>query len=193
MTVEIGHFALVLALAVSLVQFILPLIGVRAGDLALMRLADRAAGLQFLLVGIAFACLTAAYLGSDFSVRNVYENSHSLKPTIYKLSGVWGNHEGSLLLWVLILSLSGAAVAAFGQGIPDRLRSLTLSVQASVAIAFLLFMVLTSNPFDRLLPRPSRGVTSIRCCRIPASRSIRRCSMWAMSGSRSLSPSPSRR
>ncbi len=91
MTVEIGHFALVLALAVSLVQFILPLIGVRAGDLALMQLlADRAAGLQFLLVGIAFACLTAAYLGSDFSVRNVYENSHSLKPTIYKLSGVWG-------------------------------------------------------------------------------------------------------
>ncbi len=157
MIVEIGHFALILALAVSLLQMALPLLGVRAGDVALMRIADRAAGLQFLLVGIAFGCLAASYLGSDFSVRNVYENSHSLKPMIYKLSGVWGNHEGSLLLWVLILSLSGAAVAAFGQGIPDRLRSLTLSVQASVAIAFLLFMVLTSNPFDRLLPAPFEG------------------------------------
>ena len=157
MTVEFGHFALVLALAVSLIQLALPLIGARSNDLTLMRLADRAASLQFLLVGIAFACLTASYLGSDFSVRNVYENSHSLKPMIYKLSGVWGNHEGSLLLWVLILALSGAAVAAFGQGIPDRLRALTLAVQASVAVAFLLFLLLTSNPFDRLLPAPFEG------------------------------------
>jgi len=157
MTVEVGHFALVLALAVSLVQLALPLWGARIGDIALLRLADRAAGLQFLLVGIAFACLTASYLGSDFSVRNVYENSHSLKPWIYKLSGVWGNHEGSLLLWALILALSGAAVAAFGQGIPDRLRALTLSVQASVAVAFILFLLLTSNPFDRLLPAPFEG------------------------------------
>jgi cytochrome c-type biogenesis protein CcmF len=157
MTVEIGHFALVLSLAVATVQFALPLAGARRGDLVLMRLADRAALLQFLLVGIAFGCLTAAYLGSDFSVRNVFENSHSLKPWIYKISGVWGNHEGSLLLWVLILALSGAAVAAFGQGIPDRLRALTLSVQASVAVAFLLFMIFTSNPFDRLLPAPFEG------------------------------------
>jgi cytochrome c-type biogenesis protein CcmF len=157
MTVEIGHFALVLALAVSVVQMGVPFIGARRNDVVLMRLADRAAGLQFLLVGISFACLTAAYLGSDFSVRNVYENSHSLKPLIYKFSGVWGNHEGSLLLWALILALSGAAVAAFGQGIPDRLRSLTLAVQASVAVAFLLFMLFTSNPFDRLFPAPFEG------------------------------------
>jgi len=157
MTVEIGHFALVLALAVALVQVALPLLGARRGDAALMGLADRAAGLQFLLTGIAFGCLTAAYLGSDFSVRNVYENSHSLMPWIYRVSGVWGNHEGSLLLWVLILALSGSAVAAFGQSIPLRLRSLTLSTQAAIAVAFLLFMLFTSNPFERLAPAPFEG------------------------------------
>ncbi len=157
MTVELGHFALVLALAVSALQVALPWLGARRGDPVLMGLADRAAGLQFLLVGLAFSSLTAAYVGSDFSVRNVYENSHSLKPLVYRISGVWGNHEGSLLLWVLILALSGAAVAAFGQGIPVRLRALTLSVQASVAVAFLLFMLLTSNPFDRIAPPPFEG------------------------------------
>ncbi len=157
MIVELGHFALVLALAVATVQWLVPWVGVRRGDAMLMQLADRAALLQFLLLGISFACLTNAYLGSDFSVRNVFENSHSLKPLIYKLSGVWGNHEGSMLLWILILALSGAAVAAFGQGIPPRLRALVLSVQASVGIAFLLFIILTSNPFDRLFPVPFEG------------------------------------
>jgi cytochrome c-type biogenesis protein CcmF len=122
-----------------------------------MLFGDRAALLQFLLVGVAFGCLSALYLASDFSVRNVYENSHSLKPFIYKLSGVWGNHEGSLLLWSLILALSGGAVAAFGQGVPPRLRALTLGVQATVSVAFLLFMIFTSNPFDRLAPPPLEG------------------------------------
>ncbi len=157
MSIEIGHFALVLSLAVAILQMLLPVAGVRFGDSGLMRLADRAAALQFLLVGIAFACLTAAYLSSDFSVRNVFENSHSLKPLIYKFSGVWGNHEGSMLLWVLILALSGAAVAAFGQGIPLKLRANVLSVQASISVAFLLFTLFTSNPFERLLPPPLEG------------------------------------
>jgi cytochrome c-type biogenesis protein CcmF len=157
MTVEIGHFALVLALAVAVVQFAIPLVGAQRNDGVLMRLGDRAALLQFLLVGFAFASLAAAYLGSDFSVRNVYENSHSLMPPIFKLSGTWGNHEGSMLLWVLILALSGAAVAAFGQNIPDRLRANVLSVQASISIAFLLFMIFTSNPFDRVFPVPLEG------------------------------------
>ncbi|MFM9974330.1 MAG: heme lyase CcmF/NrfE family subunit [Beijerinckiaceae bacterium] len=157
MSVEIGHFALVLSLAVAILQMLLPVAGVRFGDSGLMRLADRAAALQFLLVGIAFACFTAAYLSSDFSVRNVFENSHSLKPLIYKFSGVWGNHEGSMLLWVLILALSGAAVAAFGQGIPLKLRANVLSVQASISVAFLLFTLFTSNPFERLLPPPLEG------------------------------------
>jgi cytochrome c-type biogenesis protein CcmF len=157
MIVEIGHFVLVLALAVATVQCLLPWYGVRRGDAGLMQLADRAALLQFLLLGISFACLTHAYVASDFSVRNVFENSHSLKPLIYKFSGVWGNHEGSMLLWILILAFSGAAVAAFGQGIAPRLRALVLCVQASVGIAFLLFIILTSNPFDRLFPVPFEG------------------------------------
>ncbi len=157
MTAEIGHFALVLALAVAALQMGVPLLGARRGDPLLMRFADRAALTQFLLVGVAFGCLTALYLSSDFSVRNVFENSHSLKPTIYKLSGVWGNHEGSLLLWSLILALSGAAVAAFGQGLPPRLRALALAAQGAVCLAFLLFMVFTSNPFERLAPPPFEG------------------------------------
>jgi cytochrome c-type biogenesis protein CcmF len=157
MTAEIGHFALVLALAVCVLQALVPWLGVRRGDAVLMRFGDRAALTQFLLVGISFGCLTAVYLSSDFSVRNVFENSHSLKPLIYKLSGVWGNHEGSLLLWSLILALSAGAVAAFGQGVPPRLRALTLSVHAMVSVAFLLFMIFTSNPFDRLLPTPFEG------------------------------------
>ena len=157
MSIELGHFALVLALAVAVVQMLLPWLGVQRGDTVLMRLGDRAATLQFLLVGLAFASLAAAYLGSDFSVRNVFENSHSLMPVLFKFSGTWGNHEGSMLLWVLILALSGAAVAAFGQGIPERLRALVLSVQASIAIAFLLFILFTSNPFERLFPVPFEG------------------------------------
>jgi cytochrome c-type biogenesis protein CcmF len=157
MTAEIGHFALVLALAVAALQAAAPWIGVRRADAVLMRFGDRAALIQFLLVGVAFSCLAALYLTSDFSVRNVFENSHSLKPLLYKLSGVWGNHEGSLLLWSLILALSGAAVAAFGQGVPPRLRALVLSVQAMVSLAFLLFMLFTSNPFERLTPPPFEG------------------------------------
>jgi cytochrome c-type biogenesis protein CcmF len=157
MSVEIGHFALILALAVSLFQMLMPQIGLRRGDAALMQFADRAALVQFLLIGLSFACLTTAYLNSDFSVRNVFENSHSLKPLIYKFSGVWGNHEGSLLLWVLILALSGAAIAAFGQGMPLRLRNNVLSVQASISVAFLLFILFTSNPFERLVPVPLEG------------------------------------
>jgi cytochrome c-type biogenesis protein CcmF len=157
MTAEIGHFALVLALAVAALQTVVPWLGVRRGDGVLMRFGDRAALMQFLLVGVSFGCLAALYLASDFSVRNVFENSHSLKPLLYKFSGVWGNHEGSLLLWSLILALSGAAVAAFGQGAPPRLRALVLAVQASVSVAFLLFMIFTSNPFERLMPPPFEG------------------------------------
>ncbi|MGL4242289.1 MAG: heme lyase CcmF/NrfE family subunit, partial [Beijerinckiaceae bacterium] len=157
MTAEIGHFALVLALAVAALQALVPWLGALRGDGVLMRFGDRAALVQFLLVGVSFGSLAALYLSSDFSVRNVFENSHSLKPLIYKLSGVWGNHEGSLLLWSLILALSGGAVAAFGQGVPPRLRALVLSVQAAVSIAFLLFMIFTSNPFERLPQPPFEG------------------------------------
>ena len=124
---ELGHFALILALAVALVQGTLPLIGASRGDVRLMALGRTAALTQAFLVILAFGALTQAYVTSDFSVANVVANSHSAKPLIYKISGVWGNHEGSMLLWALILSLFGAAVAVFGANLPDTLRSRVLA------------------------------------------------------------------
>jgi cytochrome c-type biogenesis protein CcmF len=157
MIVELGHFALVLAFLVCLVQMVLPAWGARIGEARLMRIGEPAALVQFGLLIVAFAALTHAYVTSDFSVANVYANSHSEKPLIYRISGVWGNHEGSMLLWVLILALFGAAVAAFGTNLPETLRANVLSVQASIALAFLLFILLTSNPFLRLDPVPADG------------------------------------
>ena len=103
-----------------------------------------------------FAALIACYVRSDFSVINVFENSHSAKPLIYKITGVWGNHEGSMLLWVFILALFGALVAAFGRNLPDRLKARVLEVQAWIAVAFELFILLTSNPFLRIRRRSRR-------------------------------------
>src|SRR5690606_28047190 len=115
------------------------------------------------------------------------------KPLLYKISGVWGNHEGSLLLWVLILTLFGAAVASFGRNLPAGLQARTLAVQGMISAGFLLFMLLTSNPFERMLPPPPDGTDLTRCSRTPVSPSIRPSSIWAMSASRSSFPSPSRR
>ncbi|MFM2443616.1 MAG: hypothetical protein RJB09_802, partial [Pseudomonadota bacterium] len=130
MIVEIGHYALVLALALAIVQGLAPLVGALRHDAPLMAMAQPAAVMQFLLIALSFAALTYAYVTSDFSVVNVFENSHSLKPLLYKFSGVWGNHEGSMLLWVLILALFGATVALFSRGMPDDLRALVLAVQS---------------------------------------------------------------
>ncbi|MDP6352679.1 MAG: heme lyase CcmF/NrfE family subunit [Alphaproteobacteria bacterium] len=157
MIAEIGHFALILALTVALVQATLPMIGAARDDGAWMALARPAAGVQWGCVVIAFAALTHAYVTSDFSVLNVANNSHSAKPLLYKISGVWGNHEGSLLLWVLILATFGGAVALFGGNLPPTLRARVLSVQALIAIGFLLFTLTTSNPFERLVPAPMDG------------------------------------
>ncbi len=157
MIAEIGHFALVLALAVAVFQFAVPLIGAQRGDVRLMQTAVPAALLQLTLIAIAFVVLMHAYVVSDFSLQNVVENSHSAKPLLYKISGVWGNHEGSMLLWVLILSTFGAAVALFGANLPLELKSRVLAVQGSIGAAFLLFSVLTSNPFNRLDPPPIEG------------------------------------
>ena len=158
-----------------------------------MGVAGPTALAQFAFVAFAFAALTACYVTSDFSVANVFENSHSAMPLIYKITGVWGNHEGSMLLWVLILALFGALVAIFGGNLPATLKANVLAVQSWIAAAFYLFILVTSNPFLRLRRRRSRAATSIRSCRTSASRSIRRCSISAMSVSRSPSPSPSRR
>jgi cytochrome c-type biogenesis protein CcmF len=157
MIVEAGHFALVLAFALALVQSVVPLAGARIGEMRLMAVGGPVALAGFALVGIAFAALTAAYIQSDFSVANVWENSHSLKPMLYKVTGTWGNHEGSMLLWVLILTFFGALVAAFGRNLPATLRANVLAVQGWIGAAFLLFILTTSNSFARLDPAPFEG------------------------------------
>lgn len=157
MIVELGHFALILGLMVALFQAIVPLVGAARGNVQWMRFAGPAALAQGVFVVIAFAALTYAYVVSDFSVLNVASNSHSDKPMLYKISGVWGNHEGSMLLWVLILALYGFAVALFGRNLPPSLRARVLGIQALIAVGFYLFILLTSNPFERLFPPPVNG------------------------------------
>ena len=157
MIAEFGHYALVLALALALVQASVPIVGARKNDPVLMAVAGPTAIAQLLFVAIAFGALTICYVRSDFSVINVFENSHSAKPLIYKISGVWGNHEGSMLLWVLILSLFGALVALFGGNLPARLKANVLAVQSWIAVAFFLFILATSNPFLRIVQPPFEG------------------------------------
>ncbi|MCA3553380.1 MAG: heme lyase CcmF/NrfE family subunit, partial [Rhodobacter sp.] len=157
MIVELGHFALVLALAVALIQSVVPLIGAQRRWGTWMSVAEPAATTQVLLIGFSFAALTYAFVTSDFSLRLVVQNSHTLKPLIYKISGVWGNHEGSLLLWVLILALYGACVAWFGGNLPPSLRARVLAVQGMIGVAFLAFLLFTSNPFLRLAIPPMNG------------------------------------
>ena len=157
MIIELGHFALILALLVAIVQSTLPLWGAHRGDARLMALAEPSAMIQLVLVGASFGVLTWAFVASDFSLAVVAANSHTAKPMLYKISGVWGNHEGSLLLWVLILALYGAAVAVFGGNLPTKLKARVLAVQAMIGVAFLLFLLLTSNPFWRLAAPPLDG------------------------------------
>jgi cytochrome c-type biogenesis protein CcmF len=157
MIVEFGHFALVLALVIAFVQAVFPMWGAQTNDARLMGLARPAALAQLLCILIAFGALLQAYIVSDFSVAAVAHNSNSLQPLIYRMAGLWGNHEGSLLLWVTILAIYGAAVAAFGDNLPTRLQARVLSVQATIALGFLAFMLFTSNPFLRLYPAPPDG------------------------------------
>ncbi|KQT54235.1 cytochrome C biogenesis protein CcmF [Aureimonas sp. Leaf454] len=157
MIVEIGHYALILALATAIVQSILPMVGSRLVDARLMETGRSTAIAGFALLALAFGCLTTAYVTSDFSVMNVFANSHSAKPMLFKITGVWGNHEGSMLLWVLILTLFGALVALFGRDLPPSLKANVLGVQGWITTAFLAFILLTSNPFQRLDPAPFEG------------------------------------
>lgn len=157
MIAELGHYALVLALALALIQSISPVIGARKGDVGLMKLADSTAIAQFAFVAFAYGALTISYVTSDFSVLNVFENSHSQMPLLYKFTSVWGNHEGSMLLWALILAVFGALVAVFGLNLPTSLKANVLAVQSWIATAFYLFILLTSNPFKRLAEVPVEG------------------------------------
>lgn len=154
---ELGHFALILALFVALAQSVVPLLGAHRGDAVMMNMARPGAVGLFLLVAVAFGALTWAYVTSDFSVVNVFENSHTDKPMLYKVSGVWGNHEGSLLLWITALTAFGLAVALAGRNLPPQLRARALAVQAMITAGFLLFILFTSNPFQRLDPTPLNG------------------------------------
>ncbi len=157
MIIELGHYALVLALATAIVVSVLPVIGAKRGDTALMGVATTGTLAMFGLVVLSFGALSYAYMVSDFSVQNVWQNSHSLLPDVYRFSAVWGNHEGSMMLWLLILSFFSAMVAFFGANLPQRLKANVLAVQAWIATAFTLFILLTSNPFIRLAPAPAEG------------------------------------
>ncbi len=154
---ELGHYALMLALGLALIQGTMPIVGTRTGDLALMSIAAPAALAQFAFVAMAFGALAISYVTSDFSVLNVYENSNSQMPLIYRLTSIWGNHEGSMMLWVSILAFFGALVAAFGNNLPAVLKANALAVQAWIAAAFELFILMTSNPFVRIPNAPFEG------------------------------------
>ncbi|SDE88588.1 cytochrome c-type biogenesis protein CcmF [Salipiger thiooxidans] len=157
MITELGHFALILAFLVACVQAVVPMVGAQKRWPGWMAVAEPAATAQFLLVLLSFAALTHAFVTSDFSLRLVVMNSHSAKPMLYKISGVWGNHEGSMLLWVLILALFGAMAAWFGGNLPPSLRARVLGIQAMVGVAFYAFILFTSNPFLRLAVPPFDG------------------------------------
>ncbi len=157
MITELGHFALILAFMVAIVQAVIPMIGAQRRWSSWMAVAEPAATLQFLLTVFSFAALVWAFITSDFSLKVVVQNSNSAIPMMYKISGSWGNHEGSMLLWVTILSLYGAMVAWFGRGLPPTLRARVLAVQATVGVAFFAFILFTSNPFARLAVPPFDG------------------------------------
>jgi cytochrome c-type biogenesis protein CcmF len=154
---EIGHFVLFLALIIAIIQAVVPMVGALRQNINLMAIGNRLAVIQFLLVTAAFTSLIYAFVISDFSLLIVYNNSHTLKPLLYKISGVWGNHEGSMLLWVLILSIFGAAVAIWGKNLSPTFKARVLSIQSMIGVAFLAFILFTSNPFLPLYPVPSDG------------------------------------
>ena len=154
---ELGHFALILALMVALAQGVLPLVGAARGVHAWMTLARPAAQAQFVLVAFAFGCLAWSFAQNDFSVLNVAANSNSQLPLHYRIAASWGSHEGSLLLWVFMLTMWTCAVSLFSRHLPLEMISRVIGVMGLVSVGFLLFLLLTSNPFERLLPAPPDG------------------------------------
>ena len=154
---EIGQFALVLALSLAICQGVLPLIGAHRNDSAMMQVGNTAALGQFVFVAVAFGCLTWSFVSSDFSVLYVANHSQLSLPTIYKISAVWGAHEGSLLMWILILAAWTVAVSRYSSELPEAFSARVIGVLGLLSIGFLLFALLTSNPFDRLTPPASDG------------------------------------
>ena len=154
---ELGHFALILALVLSLVQAVVPLVGARRNSMALMAVGRPAAQGQFFFILFSYVCLTWAFITSDFSVQLAASNSHAETPVMYKSTGVWGNHEGSLLLWAMSLSLWTVAVTVFSRHLPDAFLARVLGVLGMVSAGFISFTLVTSNPFERLLPGVAEG------------------------------------
>ncbi len=154
---ELGQFALIIALCIALVQGVLPIVGAARGEVTWMNVARPAAQGQFVFVVIAFACLAYSFVNNDFSVLNVVNNSNSSLPWYYRFAATWGSHEGSLLLWVLMLTVWMLAVTLFSRHLPLEMVSRILGVMALISVGFLLFMLLTSNPFERLLPAAPDG------------------------------------
>ena len=157
MIAEIGLFSLILALLVASLQGIVPLVGAVRYRLPWIKVARPAALMQFVLVLLSYACLTSAFINHDFSLAYVAQNSNSNLPLIYLISGVWGAHEGSLLLWALILAVWSGGVAVFSKSVPDRMVARVLGVMGLVSVGFLLFILFTSNPFERQFPVPIDG------------------------------------
>lgn len=156
-TAEAGHFALVVAFVLSALLSVLPVVGWLRNDNRLMQAASPMSLTVCALIALSFAALVQAYVVGDFSLKNVWENSHTDKPLLYKITGTWGNHEGSMLLWVLILALFGASVPVFGKHLPRDLKALVIAVQSWITFAFVAFILFTSNPFDRINPAPPQG------------------------------------
>ena len=157
MTPELGHFALILAFVVCIAQGVLPLAGAQRGQQQWIALARPAAQTQFLLIAVSFACLAQSFLANDFSVAYVANHSNSQLPTLYRFSAVWGGHEGSLLLWVLMLAGWGAAVSLASRQLPEIMVARVLAVLGLVGIGLLAFVLFTSNPFERMLPAAAEG------------------------------------
>ncbi len=157
MVPEIGHFALILALLLALTQGFFPLVGAARGRRDWMALARPAARGQFCFVAIAFGCLAWSFMTNDFSVLNVATNSNSQLPLHYRFAATWGSHEGSLLLWVLMLTVWTAAVTWRSSHLPEEMVARVLGVMGLVSVGFLLFLLLTSNPFERLIPAAAEG------------------------------------
>jgi cytochrome c-type biogenesis protein CcmF len=154
---ELGHLALIIALIVAIIQGVFPLVGVLTQNGRLMALARPTAVAQFAALAFSYACLMHGFLNNDFSVRYVAEHSNSLLPTFYKVAAVWGGHEGSMLLWVLILSTWTVAVAIFSRRLPKEMLTTVLAVMGLISIGFLAFLLFASSPFERLLPAVAEG------------------------------------
>ncbi len=166
MTPELGQFSLILALLLALAQATIPLAGAATGRESWMRMARSATIGQFVFVTLAFLLLTYAFIAQDFSVMYVARNSNLQLPLIYRISAVWGAHEGSFLLWAFILNIWSMMIAVRGRNLPLPFHARVLAIMGWISLGFLVFMLFTSNPFERLLPAVADARISTRCCRI---------------------------